>query len=485
MDFKKIPTLKSPEGLRQRLSDLGLSLPVDDTIQTAPDSPMAQPIDFGGFKAGNRWAVHPMEGWDATTDGKPTPELERRWHRFAISGAKIIWGFEAMAVRHDGRANPHQLVLNAENAPLIRDAAWRAVEAHAQHFGTSDDLFWGFQLTHSGRFSRPNRSDKLEPLLAYHHPVLDRRYKIDPAQPIATDDDLKALRDAFIEASILAQGCGARFIDFKQCHGYFGHELLGAFTRQGPYGGPSFEARTRFFRETLAGIQAACPGLIIGVRLSAFDILPYKPGPEAGRGIPDADFGGGEYRYGFGVNPQNPNEYDLTEPIALLKLMQASGVAVVNISCGSPYYNPHIQRPALYPPSDGYQPPEDPLVGVVRQAQVVRALRAAVPGLPLVSSGITYLQEFTAHVAQALVREGWTDSIGLGRMMLSYPTLIADSLENGRIEGKMICRTFSDCTTAPRNGMVSGCYPLDPEYKKLPEAALLKETKKALKAVAT
>lgn len=481
MDFKKVPTLKTPEGLRQRLRDLNIQLPVDDAILMSPDSPMAQPIDLGGFKAGNRWAVHPMEGWDTTSDGKPTPDLERRWNRFAISGAKIIWGFEAMAVRHDGRANPHQLVLNAENAPLIRDAALRTVEAHAKRFGTSDDLFWGFQLTHSGRFSRPNRHDKLEPLIAYRHPVLDRRYKIDPSIPLATDDDLHALRDAFVEAAVLAQRSGARFIDFKQCHGYFGHELLSGFTRAGEYGGESLEARTRFIRETLAGIRAAAPGLIIGVRLSAFDILPFKPGPDAGRGVPDDAYGEGDYRYGFGVNPKQPTEYDLHEPIALLKLFKEWGVAVVNVSCGSPYYNPHIQRPALYPPSDGYQPPEDPMVGVARQAQVVRELRAAVPGLPLISSGITYLQEFSVHVAQALVREGWTDAIGLGRMMLSYPEIIADSLEKGRIEGKLICRTFSDCTTAPRNGMKSGCFPLDPEYKKMPEALQLKEFKKSLR----
>jgi hypothetical protein len=42
---------------------------------------------------------------------------------------------------------------------------------------------------------------------------------------------------------------------------------------------------------------------------------------------------------------------------------------------------------------------------------------------------------------------------------------------------KRICRTFSDCTTAPRNGLVSGCFPLDPYYKSLPEAAELKEIK--------
>lgn len=481
MEFKKIPMLKSPEGLRQRLADLGISLPVDDQIQKAPESPLAKPLKIGGFQAGNRWAVHPMEGWDATEDGKPTPALERRWQRFALSGAKIIWGFEAMAVRHDGRANPAQLVLSSENAGAIRDAAHRAVAAHAERFGTADDLFWGYQLTHSGRFSRPNRRDLLEPLLAHRHSILERRYQVPSDAPIASDDDLRRLRDAFVAAAVLAQQSGAHFVDFKQCHGYFGHELLGGFTRPGPYGGETLEARSRFAREVIEGIRQAAPGLIVGVRLSAFDILPYKPGPDAGRGIPEEYNGAGLYPYGFGIDRRNPKAYDLTEPIAYLKLLQEWGVAIVNISCGSPYYNPHIQRPALYPPSDGYQPPEDPLVGVARQAEVVKILKAAVPGLPLIGSGLTYLQEFTAHVGQALVREDWMDAVGLGRMMLSYPTLCADALEQGKLEGRMICRTFSDCTTAPRNGMVSGCFPLDPDYKVMAEAGRLKEIKKALK----
>jgi hypothetical protein len=42
---------------------------------------------------------------------------------------------------------------------------------------------------------------------------------------------------------------------------------------------------------------------------------------------------------------------------------------------------------------------------------------------------------------------------------------------------KRLCRTFSDCTTAPRNGLVSGCYPLDPFYKELPERIQLQRIK--------
>ena len=80
-------------------------------------------------------------------------------------------------------------------------------------------------------------------------------------------------------------------------------------------------------------------------------------------------------------------------------------------------------------------------------------------------------------MAQAAVAQGWTDLIGIGRMVLSYPRLLADAIEDGSIQQRFICRTFSDCTTAPRHGMVSGCYPLDEFYKGLPEAEELKKIK--------
>ena len=164
----------------------------------------------------------------------------------------------------------------------------------------------------------------------------------------------------------------------------------------------------------------------------------------------------------------------------ILRLTAGLGVAAVNISGGSPYYNPHAQRPAIFPPSDGYQPPEDPLVGVARLLRVSRECKRAAPEMPIVATGFSYLQDFLPHVTQAAVREGWCDFVGLGRMVLSYPELPADVLEHGTLTRKKICRTFSDCTTAPRNGMVSGCYPLDAFYKERPEATRVRELKQEL-----
>jgi len=150
----------------------------------------------------------------------------------------------------------------------------------------------------------------------------------------------------------------------------------------------------------------------------------------------------------------------------------------VNLTAGSPYYNPHIQRPALYPPSDGYLPPEDPLVGVARQMDATRQLKQKFPNLIFVGTGYSYLQDFFPNVAQAAVRDGWANLVGLGRMVLSYPELLWDATTGRPIQRKRICRTFSDCTTAPRKGLPSGCYPLDSHYKDSEMMELLSIAKK-------
>jgi 2,4-dienoyl-CoA reductase-like NADH-dependent reductase (Old Yellow Enzyme family) len=387
-------------------------------------------------------------------------------------------------VSHEGRANPNQLLVNNDTQRDLASLRDTLVAAHLQACGTTDDLYVGLQLTHSGRFSRPNEKKRPEPRILYHHPFLDRRVGIDATYPVLTDDEIKRIIDDYLRAARLAQQVGFEFVDVKHCHGYLGHEFLSAHTREGDYGG-SFENRTRFLREIVAGIRAAAPGLQIVVRVSAFDLVPFRPDPDQtmngkmGRGIPEVHDATSPYRWGFGVNSKNPSAYDLREPMLFLSLLKDLDIRLVNISGGSPYYNPHIQRPALYPPSDGYQPPEDPLIGVARQMEVTRLLKQRFPDLVFVGTGYTYLQEFLPLVAQTAIREGWVDSVGLGRMVLSYPELPLDVISGRGVQRKRICRTFSDCTTAPRNGLPSGCYPLDQQYKQSAEGAQLKQIKNA------
>ncbi|WP_324668768.1 oxidoreductase [Geochorda subterranea] len=479
--YPRIASFRDAETFRAYLSRLQLEIPVDDRVLPAPDSPLARPLSIAGRVAGNRWCVQPMEGWDGTPDGRPSERTLRRWQRFGESGAKIVWGGEATAVRHDGRANPNQLVIAPQTVGALARLRETLVEAHRRRHGRTDDLLIGLQLTHSGRFCRPNAHDRLEPRIAYHHPILDRRVGIDPDdhRPVMTDAEVDDLIGDFARAARLAVEAGFDFVDIKHCHGYLLHEFLGACNRPGRYGG-DFEGRTRLLREVIGAVRREAPELLIAVRLSAFDMVPFRKGPD-GVGEPEPHRHLLPYRYGFGVDPDDPTRISLEEADALLGLMARLGVAAVNVTGGSPYYTPHIQRPALFPPSDGYLPPEEPLAGVARHVQAVRALKAAHPEMVLVGSGYTYLQEFLPNVAQAVVRQGWADAVGIGRMVLAYPWLPSDVLEGRQPDRRRICRTFSDCTTAPRNGLPSGCYPLDGHYRESPERARLEEAKRALR----
>jgi len=205
--------------------------------------------------------------------------------------------------------------------------------------------------------------------------------------------------------------------------------------------------------------------------------MPFQPGSDdERRGVPATKLG--TYSYAFGGDGTGIG-IDLTEPLAFLDLLSNLGIRLLCITAGSPYYNPHIQRPALFPPSDGYQPPEDPLVGVARQIGVVAQLKQQRPDLIYVGTGYSYLQDWFPNVAQAAVGSQQTDFVGIGRMVLSYPDICADMLAGRPLQRKRICRTFSDCTTAPRNGMVSGCFPLDEFYKERPEFERLAAIKQA------
>ncbi len=486
VSYPRIAAMRDVETFRRHIRTLGLSLEAEDRIETAPDSPLAKPINIDGFEAGNRWVIHPMEGWDAETDGNPSDLVRRRWRNFGLSGAKWIWGGEAMAVLPEARANPNQLLINEQTQEGLARLLEELLETHRQEFGTTDDLLVGFQLTHSGRFSKPFRKDRPEPRILYRHPILDRKFHLADDYPVITDDEIRRIIERFIVAGRIAEQCGAAFVDIKHCHGYLGHEFLSAYSRPGPYGG-AFENRTRFLREIVQGIRGATSKLRIGVRLSAFDLLPFRPDPSKseglrlGPGIPEDATGHVPYEYGFGVDPLKPLHYQLSETERFIELLQNLGIRMLNVTAGSPYYNPHIQRPALFPPSDGYQPPEDPLVGCARQIEATAALKERFPEMVIVGTAYSYLQDYLPHVAQWAVRSGKTDTVGLGRMVLAYPALPRDTLQKGTMDAKRICRTFSDCTTGPRQGLMSGCFPLDPFYRKLPEAAIVKKVKASLR----
>ena len=441
-----------------------------------PETLLASPFSLGDRTIGNRFCIHPMEGWDGSRLGLPSELTLRRWQRFGQSGAKLIWGGEAFAVRADGRANPNQLHRNSQ-------ADWRGalvtlretlVTAHSDAGLETDDLLCGLQLTHSGRFARPD--GRPAPRAAQRNPVLDDRFAVRTSDDVVSDTELESIFTEYVEVAHAAHEAGFDFVDVKCCHGYLLHELLGAHSREGRYGG-SYENRTRFVFDLIETISRELPDLRIGVRISLADVFPHDADAD-GIGAPLSIESHTPYHYGFGIHSDRPLSFRLDEPLRFLQGLFERGVRLFNVSVGSPYYCPHLQRPATYPPSDGYQPPRDPLFEVFRHLELTRACKQAFPEAAVVGSGYSYLQEWIPHVALHELERGGVDFCGLGRMVLSYPELPRDVLAGGPLKRKLICRTFSDCTTGPRHGLVSGCYPLDETYKNHPEARELARIKR-------
>ena len=455
--FRKVSGYPTPAAVAERVAELGSVLPVGHRPQQTLAEPWAfEDIALGRVNIGNRFTILPMEGWDAENNGAPSTRVGRRWRRFAASGAKLLW-LEATAVRHDGRANSRQLVLNRTHVGAFRQLREEIVIHHGKTFGRSDDLLIGIQLTHSGRWSRPDGAPA--PRIVYRHPWLDVRAGVNDDSALFSDADIDQLSEDYIAAAECARDAGFAFVDIKHCHGYFAHELLSAYQRHGRYGG-SLANRTRFLDQVVEGIRVRCPELALAVRFSAYDFQPFQAG-EDGIGVAQID---GQYPFAFGATSTGLNIF-WPEIETFVAHLQTTGVGLICITAGSPYYTPHIQRPAFYPPSDGYQPPEDPLLGVARLLGIGRQIKQRFPALGVVGTGLTYLQQHIAAFAAGCVEEGWMDSPGLGRVSLSYPNLPQDILAGCEPQRRKLCRTFSDCTTAPRNGLVSGCYPLDEFYR--------------------
>jgi len=428
-------------------------------------SPLFTPVSIGPLCAGNAWCIQPMEGCDGTLDGRPDELTYRRYERFGAGGAKLIWG-EATAVVEEARANTRQLFLSDATASALEDMLARCKLAHRRECGTDSDLVVGLQLTHSGRYSCR------KPLIAVHDPLLDPRTIVDKSTgkaadasfPVVNDDYLKGLVDAYVSAARLAHRIGFDFVDVKQCHRYLLNELLGARTRSGLYGG-SLENRTRLARDIFTAIRSEVPKIVLATRLGAFDCIPFNKRTDNAEGTPAA--WSPPVSNVWGTRLDDPFTPDLTEVLWWIGEMRKLGVQLVNVSMGNPYASPHVIRPFEYPPPDGYETPEHPLIGVDRHFKVTAQLQQAFPDLPLVGSGYSYLQEFIPHAGAANIREGRVHFVGVGRAAFSQPDIALQVQRHGKLDRKRICRTFSYCTALMRSKhnelgqFPTGCPPFD------------------------
>lgn len=424
--------LKDIEALREELSQLGLSLPIDEDF-----SILGEPVTIGPHQTPNRFVVQPMEGFDAADDGTPGELSFRRYRRYAQGGFGLLW-FEATAVLGEARSNPHQAWLHSGNVDVYARLVDHTRRAAREAFG--HELVLIVQLTHSGRYSKPTGIPR--PIIAHHSPVLDPKHNLPENYPLVTDEYLDRLQDTYVEAAKLAARAGFDGVDLKSCHRYLVSELLASPTREGKYGG-SLENRTRLLRESLERIRQAVPQVFVTTRMNVYDAISYP--------------------YGFGVDRDDYRVPDLSEPLEVIRQLMAIGVPVLNVTIGNPYYNPHYGRPYDRPVEGVTAPDEHPLAGVVRFAHITRTIQETFPELPVIASGYSWLRHLMPYVAAGVIRSKWATLVGQGRGAFAYPDSPRDVLTKGRMDPAKTCVTCSGCSQIMRDGTMTGCVVRDGE----------------------
>ncbi|MBE6771224.1 MAG: flavin oxidoreductase/NADH oxidase [Ruminococcaceae bacterium] len=383
---------------------------------------LESPLTIHNKTIKNRIVFHPMEGCDGTFDGAVDELTRRRYMRFAESGAGIIW-FEATAVSAEGRANPRQLFLNENTKESFKSVVDDIKKTALEKTGFEPIII--VQLTHSGRFSKPDGTPK--PIVAYRNSHWEIGKENQP-YVIASDDYCKTLPKKYYEAAKLAQEVGFDGIDVKCCHGYLFNEFLSAKEREGIYGG-SLENRTRLYFECIdAAKKAISEDMFVTTRLNACDCFPYP--------------------YGYGVDENN--NIDLSETKLIIKSLYEKGIRLINLTLGNPYLIPHINRPCINAPEDGE-------IGIKRIYDVTKELKAEFEDVYFIASGLTYPGENAMKHAEKIINEGVADFAGFGRMTFAYPGFYKDYLKYGVLNKSKLCLKCSKCSQLMRAGTVAGC----------------------------
>lgn len=428
---------KSPGELLAKAGELGLDIPFSDDI-----SGLLEPVTIAGRRVPNRLAVLPIEGADATTGGGPSPWTFRRYEKYADGGSGTIW-VEATSVRRDGRSNPRQLMLTDETEDAFKKLVGKTREAAAREWGPAHQPLIVLQLTHSGRFAKPE--GKPEPLIVHRSPILDPLHGLPPDFPLLTDEALAEIQDDFVNAADLAASAGFDAVDIKACHGYLVSELLASFTRTGSRYGETFDNRCRFLLETIRRIRQEVPRLLLTSRLSASDMVPFP--------------------YGFGMDPNRRKTPNLKETKELIRRLEKEGVKFLALSMGVPAWQSHFGRPSDKPVPGAEAPDEHPLEGVARHLRFASELQRNSPRTAVVGPGYSWLRHYFPNVGAATVRSGKTTIVGQGRGALAYPDFPKDLARKGRLNARKVCTTCSLCSQLLRQQKRVGCVVRDPEYR--------------------
>ena len=321
-------------------------------------------------------------------------------------------------MRHDGRANPNQLVLDERHASTTspRSAACSRRGTGRRHSQLTDDLVVGLQLTHSGS---GRARDGHAAALSLPPSVLDDRVRRGRRRRAQRRRARRARRDCSSTRGVLAPQAGFDFVDVKHCHGYLLHELLGgvrparaATAATSPAARASSGRSSRASAPRAPAWRSAC-----GSRL--FDCRPVRGRTPTASASPVAE----DRRTATRSAATAPGSgVDLTEPTRCSTSLRASASG----SCARPPAARTTTRT-----SSGRRSSRRPTA-----TRRPRTRSSASPGMIAATAELTRAPSRASRSSAPATRTcrtgcrtsrstwsrtGGATSIGLGRGMLSYP----------------------------------------------------------------
>jgi len=385
------------------------------------------PVKIGPRTAPNRIAVNAMECCDSDEEGNPTDKTYRRYRRLFEGGAGVVV-LEAITVTYESRGREMQLSVEPRNE--------KALTKFVKEMKSINDktlFFW--QLTHSGELSHPDFSKRVcvKPLAGFGGEQVDEEY-------------IEKTIDQFVTAAKIAHNAGADGVDFKNCHGYLGSQLVRPYNdRNWKYGG-SFENRTRFTYEVYERIHKEIkdPNFIVGSKVSFWEGFP------GGQGSPA---------------PDSPM-LDLTESIKLVKGMEERGAKFIMVSAGSPSITLALSQPDRLIPDDVY-------LHFTFQKAAREALKKETTVIgsaySVLRNGKNNLQAVEEEKASLLywgdknIRDGVTDMVAIGRQSLADPYM-PKKVQEGKPEEVKWCTACDNCIELLIRQMNVGCTTYEKEY---------------------
>jgi 2,4-dienoyl-CoA reductase-like NADH-dependent reductase (Old Yellow Enzyme family) len=389
--------------------------------------PLLSSIRLGNKTAVNRFVINAMECCDADTSGNPTQTAFRRYERLARGNAGVI-DVEALSVVDENRGRLHQLTALPQNQKGLTDLVAAMRTANPKPI-----ILW--QLTHSGELSSPEFSERVcvKPFPGYEGRLL-------------ADEEVDEILDRFVFAAKMAHDCGADGVDFKLCHGYLGTQILRPFNdRKWKYGG-SWGNRTRFAYEFYERVAKEIndPGFIVGSKITMWEGLP------GGMGC---------------AGPDTPI-MDLTEPLDLVKGLEARGAKYIIESAGNPSLTLSLVQAYKNVPETSYLH-----FGFQKQLRSVLKPQTAVIGSnnsvyrngKNTFRGVKREEASLVYWGNKNITDGVCDMVAIGRQSLADPFL-PSKLEQGKESEISWCTVCDNCIEFLIRQKPVGCSTYEREY---------------------